>query len=89
MKTFFYMGTNPENRSGFSWKIWKVERQGKTVQAWWGPARVLNRKPVPAGILQTKKWRFRTEREAIEEESRRIQEKLRKGYKRVPRRNCD
>ena len=28
MKTFFFMARNPLNRSGLSWKIWKVQRTG-------------------------------------------------------------
>jgi hypothetical protein len=36
VKIFFYMGRNPANKSGVSWKIWKVQRAGRTVTVFWG-----------------------------------------------------
>jgi hypothetical protein len=88
MKTLFYMGRNDQNISRLSWKIWKIERRGKRVTAWWGAAEVgPRRKPVPKYELQTKSWTFRTEEAAREDEQRRIREKLNGGYERNPRRS--
>jgi hypothetical protein len=86
MKVFCYMGHNPRNKSGVSWKLWKVERSGRDLTVWWGPATLRRRKPVPANTLQTQSWRCRTEEEARAQERRRIEEKLGKGYERMPRR---
>ena len=85
MKTFFYTGTNLNNRSGVSWKLWKIETKKRTVTAWWGAAEVVNRRVVPKGALQTKKWTFPSERQARENEAARIEEKLREGYESTPR----
>jgi hypothetical protein len=87
MKTLFYMGRNPRNVSGVSWKIWKIERRGKRVQTWWGPAHVVKRKVVPKYRLQTKSRTFRTEEAAREHEQRRIRDKEYKRYQRNPRRS--
>lgn len=86
MKTFFYMGHNRQNVSGVSWKIWKIERKGRKVTVWWGPAKLVHRKPVPSGTLVMQEWRLSSEDKAIENERQRIDEKLRGGYKRSPRR---
>lgn len=88
MKIFFYMGRNDRNKSGVSWKIWKIERAGKHLQTWWGPAEVIKRRVVPKLDLQTSKWRYPTEAAAAGDEARRIQEKLSEGYERK-RRNKD
>jgi hypothetical protein len=86
MKTFFYMGHNRKNVSGVSWKIWKIERKGRKVTFWWGPATIFRRKPIPTSTLQKMEWRLSTEEKAIEVEGLRIEEKLRGGYKRSARR---
>jgi predicted DNA-binding WGR domain protein len=86
MKVFFFMDRNPNNKSGVSWKIWKIERKGSEVTTWWGPAILVRRRPTAANTLQSKSWRFRKEVQAREEEQQRIREKLSKGYKRTPRR---
>jgi len=86
MKVFFYTGRNPETISGVSWKIWKIERKGKRVQTWWGPAHVVRRKVMPKTSLQTTHWNFRTEEAARRDERRRIREKLTGGYERTPKR---
>ena len=86
MKAFFYMGHNRNNKSGVSWKMWKIERRGREVTVWWGPAVIVRRRPTPAYILQTKTWRFRNEDRAKEAEQERIREKLNKGYQRMVRR---
>ena len=39
MKVLFFMGRNSSNRSGVSWKIWKIRRKGRVVTVSWGPAR--------------------------------------------------
>jgi hypothetical protein len=88
MKTFFYMGRNDHNVSMVSWKIWKVwkvERKGKQVVTWWGPAILVDRKPVAECTLLSKESRFGTEVAAEEYERKKIQSKLAKGYQRSPR----
>jgi hypothetical protein len=86
MKLFFYMDHNPNNKSGVSWKMWKIQRRGREVTAWWGPAIIVRRRPRPASTLQSKTWRFRTEERAKDVEQQRIREKLNKGYRRMTRR---
>ncbi len=88
MKIFFFMKRNANNKCGLSMKIWKIERSGKTVTAWWGPAIVkkVSKTPVPANSLQSKVWKFRTEDQAVTCERMKIQEKLLYGYERKPRR---
>jgi hypothetical protein len=87
LKTLFYMGRNDQNLSGVSWKIWKIERKGKRLQTWFGPAEVSpRRKVVPKYELQMRSWTFRTEKAAREDEQRRIREKLSGGYQRTPKR---
>jgi hypothetical protein len=86
MKLFFFMDRNPNNKSGVSWKMWKIERIGREVTVWWGPATVVRRRPTPVNTLQSKTWRFRTDERAKEAEQQRIQAKLNKGYKRMVRR---
>jgi hypothetical protein len=88
MKVFFFMDHNPNNKSGVSWKIWKIERKGREVSTWWGPAIIVRRRPTPSNTLQSKSWRFRTEERAKEAEEERIREKLTKGYKRMARRRA-
>jgi hypothetical protein len=83
MKVFFYMDQNPNNKSGVSWKMWKINRIGREVTVWWGPATVVRRRPQPVNTLQSKTWRFRTEAQAKEDAQRRIDEKLSKGYKKL------
>ncbi len=85
MKILFYMGRNPSNKSGLSWKIWKVERKGRTVTTWWGRAIVRKRKVVPAANLQSKTFRFTSAAAALEYEKKRIRSKLNKGYERRTR----
>lgn len=87
MLTFFYFRRNPQNKSGISTKIWQINRVGKTVQVWWGPARMESRRPVPTGSLQTlRPWTFRDSAAAKDDAARRIAEKRREGYEPVPRR---
>ncbi len=86
MRTFFYMGRNPRNKSRVSWKIWKIQRQGKRVTTRWGPAALVKRKVVPKGTLQEKSWVFPSEAQAKEDEQRRVDRKTTKGYEQTPRR---
>lgn len=86
MKTFFYMKPNPENQSGVSYKIWMIERKGRIVTTSWAPAECFGRRLYPAHDPQSHAVRFRTEREAIDDEQRRVRSKLAKGYDRKPRR---
>ncbi len=85
MKAFFYFGRNPANKSGVSWKIWKIGRNGRTVMFGWGPAVIKSRKVRLMGRLHKKKRTFATTRAAIEHERKRIREQLRKGYERMTR----
>ena len=89
MKTFYFMGRNPRTKGGVSWKIWKIERKGRQVTTWWGPAALIRRKVVPLGKLQSNIERtppFRTVTDAARYENARIARKLAKGYERRPRR---
>ncbi len=85
MKTFFFMGRNPQNRSGVSWKIWKVERAGRRVVVRWGPAILRSRRPVFAHDPQERERRFATSEAARRFEESKIREKLRTGYERRTR----
>ena len=82
MKIFGYMGPNDENVSRVSWKMWKIERSGRVVTTWWGPATVVKRKLVPRYALNTKSRSFRTEDAARKFEAGRIADKLAGGYER-------
>ncbi len=84
MKTFFYMRRNPRTKSGVSWKIWKIERDGRAVTTWWVPARIHKRRSVPVGTLQSNTVRFPSTAAAAENETVRIKNKLSKGYERRP-----
>jgi hypothetical protein len=86
MKTLYYMGRNPANKSGVSWKIWKIQRTGQIVTTWWGPAELRNRIVVPKGLLQQKERSFSSSEGAHSHEEQRIANKLNKGYERKPRR---
>jgi hypothetical protein len=89
MKTLFFMGRNSKTKSGTSWKIWKIERKGRRVLTKWGPARVIGRKVVAAGRLQTSESRtppFPTAKLAEAYVAKRIRRKLGKGYQVAPRR---
>jgi predicted DNA-binding WGR domain protein len=86
VKTFFFMGRNPENKSGVSWKMWKIERAGRTVTVFWGPVVLRKRRVVPSAKLQTKVFRLSSEATAKAFELARIESKLRSGYQRRPRR---
>jgi hypothetical protein len=85
MKIFFYMGRNPANKSGVSWKIWKIERDRRKVTMFWGAATLRNRKVTPTGTLKSKIRHFSSEDAAREFEAGRIRSKLRKGYERRTR----
>jgi len=86
MKILFYMGRNDRNKSGVSWKIWKIQRSGRTLTTWWGPAGIQGRTVVPKSRLQEKENQFSSIEEAKAQENLRIEAKLRKGYERRPRR---
>jgi hypothetical protein len=81
MQTFVYMGENAQNASGVSWKVWKIQRKGRVLQVWWGPAEVVKRRIWPV-YLQTVLWRHATPEKAQADEKSRIQAKLKSGYKR-------
>jgi predicted DNA-binding WGR domain protein len=88
MKMFYYMGHNPDNLSGASWKIWKIERHGRELVVWWGPAKIVNRRVVATNALQTKSWKFKSDEAAASAEKRRVEEKLSKGYEKTPQRRA-
>jgi hypothetical protein len=86
LKVFFYMGRNPDNKSGVSWKMWKIERNGRVVTTWWGPAHINGRRVTPSRALQSKTVEFSSAGDAKEHERLRVQNKLWVGYERQPRR---
>lgn len=85
MKILFFMGRNRKNKSGLSWKIWKISRKGRNVTLAWGPATVVDRKVVPAGTLQTKRLHFPSIEIANRYEEQRLRDKTAKGYQRRTR----
>ena len=85
MKVFYFMGRNKQNKSGVSWKLWKIERKGREVSVWWGAVAVIKRRIVPTGRLQTKCWRFTSEPAALAFEAARIHSKEASGYQRKPK----
>lgn len=58
MKVFFLCGPNPNNLSGMSCKVWKIQRSSRKVTTWWGRADVLNRKVTSIGRLQSNTRKF-------------------------------
>jgi hypothetical protein len=86
MKIFFFMGCNPKNKSGVSWKIWKIERRKRRVVTWWGPASIVKRKVVGTGELQSRERILNSETAAAEFEGSLIRSKMAKGYERGTRR---
>jgi predicted DNA-binding WGR domain protein len=88
MRVYFFFGRNEELKGGLSSKIWKIERRGRVVQAWWGRAKydTTTRRLRPQFELLTKAWRFATAAQAIATMDARIDGKLKEGYQRSPRR---
>jgi predicted DNA-binding WGR domain protein len=85
MKILFFMGRNSRNRSGVSWKIWKIGRKGRVVTVSWGPALLKRRKPVLARSAGVLDYRFGSLDDAERFETKKINEKLSKGYQRRTR----
>ena len=85
MKIFFFTGRNPSNKSGVSWKIWKIDRKARTVTTWWGPAEVRNRRVVFAAKPQNKANPFASVQAALDHERKLIAAKVKKGYERRTR----
>lgn len=85
MRIFYFMGRNAKNRSGVSWKVWKISRIARTVTVWFGPVTLENRRPVPVGKLTECPRSFRTLVEAKAFEASRVASKLAKGYERRTR----
>ena len=83
MKMLIYFGSNVKRVYGVSKKIWKIQRRGRIITAYWGSAIWTGKRPQP-GQLRSRTWRLRTEALAIAEEKRRINEKLNEGYERIP-----
>lgn len=88
MKIYYFFRRNPANKSGFSMKLWKIERHGKELRVGWAAAKILKRKrkAIPARKVQWASWSFASKEEAKAEMHNRIREKESKGYERAPRR---
>jgi hypothetical protein len=50
MKLYYFFGPNPKNKSGVSWKLWKVERKGRELTVWWGSATIDDRRRYPVAF---------------------------------------
>lgn len=86
MKTLFFTGRNPDNISGVSWKVWKIQRKGRVVETRWGPIKIVRRRIVHSRVLSCKRWPpFPTLRAAEAFYERKVREKLRAGYQLKPR----
>jgi hypothetical protein len=88
MRIYYFFGSNRALKSGYSMKLWKIERCGNTLRAGWASARIIKRrrKAMPARKVQWVDWSFSTKAEAKAEMWKRIDEKLAEGYERAPRR---
>jgi predicted DNA-binding WGR domain protein len=84
MKIYFFMGKNSLTKSGVSWKIWKIQRDGRKVTTFWGRARLISRRAVPLSLRSATRS-FTTTQAAIQFEAKLIRSKLKKGYERNPR----
>jgi hypothetical protein len=82
MKIFFFMGRNADNKSGLSWKIWKINRRGRVVTVFWGAAKLVQRKPKLVNVPQEKIHRLRSVEAARDFEQSIIRSKEAKGYQR-------
>ena len=82
MKIFYYFGRNAKTKGGTSAKLWKIERRGKVVHTWFGPADMVNRQLVPRGKLRTHQAAHPTEDAARADEKRRIAEQEKQHYQR-------
>jgi hypothetical protein len=71
-------------------KIYKIERKGRTVRAWWGPACWNNEtkrpEPATADCLQSCAWKFGSVKAAEEFLQGKLEAKVEKGYDKNPRR---
>jgi hypothetical protein len=88
VKIYYFFGLNPILKSGYSMKLWKIERCGRAVHVGWASAKLLKRKrkAIPARQVQWVKWSFSSKAEAKAQVSKRIRAKLAEGYERAPRR---
>ena len=88
MRIYYFFRRNPANISGFSMKLWKIERQGNKLRVGWAAAKIIKRKrkAKPARKVQWVSWSFASKAEAKAEMWKRIEEKLVEGYERAPRR---
>src|SRR4051794_22252689 len=93
MRIFSFFGPNRKVLDGMSCKMYKIERTGRRVTAYWGPAvwdRKLRRpKPATKTCLQQAVWPFHSDAQAEHFLRRNIATKLAKGYKQNPRRRSD
>jgi hypothetical protein len=86
VKVFYFFRANPRNLSGWSCKVWKIERVGRRVTVYWGPAKMVERRPVPPKVFQSKSWWYGTAAAAGRAEARRVREQRQQGYERKPKR---
>jgi hypothetical protein len=88
VRIYYFFGLNPLLDSGYSMKLWKIERSGTTLYVGWASARLLKRKrkAIPARKVQWKELSFASKSEAKAEMWKRIEDKLGEGYERAPRR---
>lgn len=87
MRVYYFFGRNATLKSGFSMKLWKIERRGHKLYAAWGAAKISRRKrkAFPAQKLLSGAWAYSSKAEAKIEMWKRINSKLAKGYERAPR----
>jgi hypothetical protein len=88
VRIYYFFGRNRALKSGFSMKLWKIERQGKKLRVGWASAKIIKRKrkAKPARKVQWVSWSFASKDEAKAELRKRIREKETEGYERAPRR---
>jgi predicted DNA-binding WGR domain protein len=91
MRILYWFAPNSSVKNGMSSKIYKIERRGGTVCAWWGPAiwdkRTRRPKAATATCLQAREWKFRIEADAEAFLRRKLASKIAKGYHPNPRKH--
>jgi predicted DNA-binding WGR domain protein len=85
MRIFYYLGRDSDNKSGVAFKMWKIQRKGRSVTTWWGAVRIEKREVLPVGKLQSHSRAFPSVNNAIEYLEKKIREKQLKGYEKSTR----
>ena len=85
MKIFCFHGPNRKTKSGISSKLWKIERRGRKLYIWNGPADMIGRKTVVRAKLVARVISYKTEEAARAGEAKRIQAQKAHGCYRKPR----